>query len=133
MCEHKNEDVIEFIKKMISDLQNVKEDFKLYPFDILNNLKKLKVPEQIRQYYDIKDSEVYDVITDFDKSPSELTINQKQLRKKYLGIILSLMNHNNDTIKMMITKNLESMSTRTPAQLRLNLVLQIATHLFTKL
>ena len=126
-------DLIDFIKKTISDLQNQKEDFNL-PFEILNmRIKKLKVPEQIRQYYDIKDSEVYDVITDFDKSPSELTINQKQLRKKYLGIIISLMNQSNDVIKMMITKNLESMSTRTPAQLRLNLVLQMATHLFTEL
>ena len=132
MCEHNNRDVIEFIKKTISDLQNVKEDFRL-PFEIFIKLKKLQVPEQIRQYYDIKDSEIYDVITDFDKCPSELTINQKQLRKKYLGITLSLMNHNNDVIKMIISKNLESMSTRTPAQLRLNLVLQIVTHLFTKL
>ena len=82
------------------------DHFMLPPFE-----EGMPIPEELKQYYDIKDREVYDVITDFDKSPSELSNIQKQLRKKYLGIILSLMNQSNDMIKNIIAKNLNSMPT----------------------
>ena len=145
----KDGEVINFIKKMILDLRNVdlqnvdlrnvdlqnvdlrslKEDFKLPPFETLKGLKKLQLPEQLRQHYDINDNEIYDVISDFDKSPCELTNIQKQLRKKYLGIIVSHMNKDNHGI----TQNLKSMSTQTQVQIILSLALQLGLQLWVEL
>ena len=94
------------VKQPQIKISKLHEHFMLPPFE-----EGMPIPEELKQYYDIKDREVYDVITDFDKSPSELSNIQKQLRKKYLGIILSLMNQSNDMIKNIIAKNLNSMPT----------------------
>lgn len=100
------------IKTQISDLPIVKahsiEHFSLppYPEDlILPDYKELleKHPDDISLQdvvkYDIKHREVYDVIDDFDQSPSDLSKEKVQLRKKYLNIILSIINERAVIIK----------------------------------
>lgn len=54
--------------------------------------------------YNVDHREVYDVINDFDESPNNLSDSKKTLRKKYLNIILSVMDDKNDMMKRTLTQ-----------------------------
>jgi hypothetical protein len=54
--------------------------------------------------YNVDQREVYDVIKDFDQTPNNLSDNKKTLRKKYLNIVLSVMDDKNDMVKTAFTQ-----------------------------
>jgi hypothetical protein len=84
-------------------LRNFTENF------ILPEFKQEPVPEQIENIlkpYNITQREVYDVINDFDEPADKLTLIQKELRKKYLVIILQFMDKYKDDLKKMLKEQL---------------------------
>ena len=99
----------DIIKKQISILPeklaelNV-EPFTLYPFD---SSMSILIPPEFKKY-NINPREVYDVLDDFDKTPDKLTDNQKVLRKKYLNIVLELMDIMSGEAKKKITQMIDS-------------------------
>lgn len=54
--------------------------------------------------YNVDQREVYNVIDDFDQSPNNLSKEKAELRKKYLNIILSVMDDKNDMMKRTLTQ-----------------------------
>ena len=77
-------EVSSFIKNKIKELTT--EQFTLYPFQEI----QMEIPPEYKKY-NFNQREAYDVLDDFDKPPDKLTDNQKVLRKKYLNIVLALM------------------------------------------
>ena len=92
----------ENILKYVYQMQNVRrEQFLLPPFD---EKSMGEVPPELKQY-NVTNRELYDVGKDFDIAPVNLTKTQKELRKKYLYIILTIMNKSRESMK----KSLENM------------------------
>jgi hypothetical protein len=54
--------------------------------------------------YNVNILEVYEVIDDFDKSPNNLSKEKAELRKKYLNIILSIMDDRNNMMKNILSQ-----------------------------
>ena len=89
------------------------EHFTLPPFPPLEQIPNFKDilkshPDdpvaQTLVTYNVDQREVYDVISDFDQLPNNLSNDKKVLRKKYLNIILSVMDDKHDTVKSILTK-----------------------------
>lgn len=89
------------------------EHFTLPPYPPAQNIISLK--DQLNQRpddpiltdlikYNVDQREIYDVIDDFDQSPNNLSDNKKVLRKKYLNIILSVMDDRNNMMKSTLTQ-----------------------------
>ena len=94
------------------------EHFTLPPFpptmpSFQDILKKNPEDQVVQTFvkYNVDQREVYDVISDFDQSPNNLSQQKATLRKKYLNIILSVMDDRNDMMK----KTLTQMSTNSSA------------------
>jgi len=81
------ENIFNDLKQKIASLAKTNEEgFVLPPFDE-KGMTIGEVPPELKAY-NITSREVYDVVNDFDLSPVNLTKTQKELRKKYLNIIL---------------------------------------------
>ena len=96
-------DIIPIVKNKINEL--TAEKFTLYPFP--EEGKLLEIPPEFKKY-NINPREAYDVLDDFDKTPDKLTDNQKVLRKKYLNIVLALMDNMSGEAKKNITKMIDN-------------------------
>lgn len=94
---------IDILLQTLSMIDKKSEGFSLPPFE---NLTQMVIPPDFEQYKFDK-REFYDVIDDFDIPPDKLTNNQKVLRKKYLNMILSIMEYK-DEIKTELQKSLKS-------------------------
>ena len=68
---------------------------------------KMEIPPEYEKYK-FNQREAYDVLDDFDKPPDKLTDNQKVLRKKYLNIVLALMDTFSDEVKKYITQMIDN-------------------------
>jgi len=80
------------------------EGFTLYPFP---EIPTMEIPPEYEKYK-FNQREAYDVLDDFDKPADKLTDNQKVLRKKYLNIVLALMDTFSDAAKKKITKMIDN-------------------------
>jgi len=87
-----------FLRNKIQEL--TAEKFTLYPFQ---EIPTMEIPSELTKY-NFNQREAYDVLDDFDKPPDKLTASQKVLRKKYLNIVLSLMDTMNNDVKNQITQ-----------------------------
>ena len=98
--------ILELIK-IVKDKSNklTTEGFTLYPFPEKEKLKE--IPPEYKKY-NIDPREAYDVLDDFDKTPDKLTDNQKVLRKKYLNIVLALMDIMSGEAKKNITQMIDN-------------------------
>jgi hypothetical protein len=79
------------------------ERFTLYPFQEI----PMEIPPEYEKYK-FNQREAYDVLDDFDKPPDKLTDNQKVLRKKYLNIVLALMDTFSVEAKKKITQMIDN-------------------------
>jgi hypothetical protein len=94
------------------------EGFTLYPFkevefgdlDQLTNEQKkvIEIQKEMQKKYNFVQREAYDVLDDFDKTPDKLTDSQKVLRKKYLNIVLSLMDTFSEDAKKIIRQMIDN-------------------------
>ena len=100
MFLRKADDIMNIIKEQIA-LLPTKENFNFGPYK--GSETDEDIPKELKKY-NVTNREVYDVLTDFDRLPNQLTNKQKQLRKKYLKIILALIDENRDMLKMKISK-----------------------------
>ena len=91
-----------FLRNKIQEL--TAEKFTLYPFQ---EIPTMQIPSELTKY-NFNQREAYDVLDDFDKPPDKLTDNQKVLRKKYLNIVLALMDTFSDAAKKKITQMIDN-------------------------
>jgi septum formation topological specificity factor MinE len=96
----------DMLKNAVAHLKKEEyEPFVLPDFDELEGLlKKAPMPDDIKNIlrYTMSEREIYDVFDKFDESPDKLSSNEKQLRKKFLEIILKLVNTYENDIKVKI-------------------------------
>ena len=104
-------DPLQFIKETISELAQTQEGFVLPPYV---NAHDTYIPDELKKM-GISSREIYDVISDFDMSPVDLTKTKRELRKKYLQILLNLMN--NEQIKTLLFSKKMSPSSSIQAQM----------------
>ena len=98
---------IPILMETLNIIDKKNEGFSLPPFeDTLGDPEMTMPPELVK--YKINYREFYDVIDDFDTPAIKLTDNKKVLRKKYLNIILSIMDEHKDRIKDEIKNGIES-------------------------
>ena len=90
-------------------INNIVNSFKRREGFNLPEFKEEPLPEEIENIlkpYKITQRELYDVIDAFDESPDKLSSNQKELRKKYLQIILQFMDKYKDDLKNMLKEKI---------------------------
>ena len=109
----------ENILKYFYQMRNVRqEQFLLPPFD---EKSMGEIPPELKQY-NVTNRELYDVSKDFDIAPVNLTKTQKELRKKYLYIILTIMNKSRESIKKSFENMLKSPDGQNTGMLKEGLV-----------
>lgn len=87
--------VYDYIKQRLSNLKsNQTEHFVLPPYSDSG-----PPPSSIFQQYSIDPKEYYDVVAKFDLPPSSLNDVEKELRKKYLNILLNIIKNERDNVK----------------------------------
>jgi hypothetical protein len=101
--------IYDSIKKQISDLVVVKqvssiEHFTLAPLP--NNVRINPEEQSYLNKYNIVPSEVHQVLSNFDEHPINLSDTQRDLRKKYLQILLTVMIDNFDKLKQIANSNI---------------------------
>jgi hypothetical protein len=87
------------IKRKISEMSEINE---INEYFILPQINEENIDEEVKEILEkenILAMELYAVVDDFDKSPDKLSVKQKDLRKKYLTIILSIINKGIDYVK----------------------------------
>jgi hypothetical protein len=87
------------IKRKISEMSEMSE---ITEYFILPQINEENIDEEVKEILEnenILAMELYAVVDDFDKSPDKLSVKQKDLRKKYLTIILSIINKGIDYVE----------------------------------
>jgi hypothetical protein len=93
------------IKKSLQLIAKSQESFDLYPSpppqtdDLF--LNDPKVPEMLKKY-NIIPTEIHKVISNFHKNPQDLTEENKNLRIKYLKVLLDLIKENESNIDSVV-------------------------------
>jgi hypothetical protein len=95
----------DYMKQMIADLPAIVEtnkekveSFTLYPYPDPEPPLEGKVKEYAEKYK-LVPKEIYSVIDKFDIAPSSLSEKDKELRKKYLKILIDVVQNETDTFK----------------------------------
>jgi hypothetical protein len=101
----------DYMKQMIADLPSIVdtnkekvESFTLYPYPNPEPPLEGKAKEYAEKYK-LVPKEIYSVIDKFDLSPSSLADKDKQLRKKYLNILIDVINNETQTFKAAMLHN----------------------------
>jgi hypothetical protein len=91
------------MSSLVSNLEKKREFF------VLPEFEKSEFTEEAQMFFtrnNMEEREMYDVVDKFDESPDKLTPNEKELRKKYLTIVLKYIDIYRDEIKLRLKKGL---------------------------